>query len=237
VIRGRFLGRDLFSAGRRRENLAIAIVAAILGILVVGQLRGQAAVPGLSDLSAQELTLVMANLSARNDELRTEVAGLEQQASTLDAAKANGATTVDQLRSDLARIRAWSGATGLTGSGVEIDVSGPIGGDAIADLLNELGNAGAEAIAVDDVRVVPGVVVAGAPGSLSVDNTALGSSFMIRAIGSPEILLGTLTRAGGVVSQLGVAYPDATISVTPLASIAIPATTRNLIPSHGQPRL
>jgi uncharacterized protein YlxW (UPF0749 family) len=229
--------RDLFSTGRRRENLAIAGVAAILGLLVVGQLRGQADVPGLSDLSAQELTLVIANLNARNDELRTEVAGLEQQATALDAAKANGQTTVDQLRSDLARIRAWSGATGLTGTGIEISVRGPIGGDAIEDVLNELGNAGAEAIVIDDVRVVPGVVVAGPPGGISVDNTALGDQFLIRAIGSPEILLGTLTRAGGVISQLGVAYPDATISVTPLGSIEVPATTRNLIPSHGQPRL
>ena len=229
--------RSLFSAGQRRENVAIAIVAVILGVLVVGQFRGQAGVPGLSDLSAQELTLVIANLNARNDELRTEVAALEQQASGLDAAKANGATTVDQLRSDLARIRAWSGATGLKGSGVEISVSGPIGGDAIEDLLNELGNAGAEAIAVADVRVVPGIVVAGPPGGLSVDNTALGDPFVIRAIGSPEIMLGTLTRAGGVISQLAVAYPDATISVTPLTAISIPATTRNLIPSHGQPRL
>jgi uncharacterized protein YlxW (UPF0749 family) len=229
--------RDLFSTGRRRENLAIAGVAAILGLLVVGQLRGQADVPGLSDLSAQELTLVIANLNARNDELRTEVAGLEQQATGLDAAKANGQTTVDQLRSDLARIRAWSGATGLTGTGIEISVRGPIGGDAIEDVLNELGNAGAEAIVIDNVRVVPGVVVAGPPGGISVDNTALGDQFLIRAIGSPEILLGTLTRAGGVISQLGVAYPDATISVTPLGSIEVPATTRNLIPSHGQPRL
>jgi len=221
----------------RRDRLAVGIVALILGVLVVGQLRGQAGVPGLSNLTTQELTLVIANLNAHNDELRDEVAALEQQASTLEASTSTSQTTVDQLQSDLARIRAWSGATGLHGQGVEIRISGPIGGDAIEDLLNELGNAGAEAIAVDDVLVVPGTVVAGAPGGISVENTAIDDPFTITAIGSPEILLGSLTRAGGVISQLGVTYPDAQISVTPLQGISIPPTTRTLIPSHGQPRL
>jgi uncharacterized protein YlxW (UPF0749 family) len=221
----------------RREQLTIAAVAAILGILVIGQLRGQAAVPGLSDLSTQELTLVIANLNTRNEQLRTEIAGLEQQAASLQSARANGQTTVDQLESDLARIEAWSGATGLTGPGISISVRGPIGGDGIEEVLNELRNAGAEAIAVADVRVVPGVVVAGAPGALSIENAALGDIFEIRAIGSPEILVGTLNRAGGVIAQVGATYPDARLSVTPLEAVAIPASARNLIPSDGQPRL
>jgi uncharacterized protein YlxW (UPF0749 family) len=229
--------RRLLSPGPRRGHVAIAGVTVILGILAVGQLQGQANVPGLSALSAQDLTLLIANLNDHNDQLRDEVAALDQQASALEAATANGQTTVGSLRSDLARIRAWSGAIGMSGPGIVISIRGPIGGDAIEDLLNELGNAGAEAIVVADVRVVPGVVVAGAPGDLSVENTALGDVVEIRAIGSPEILLGTLTRAGGIVSQLGVAYPDARISVTPLDSVAIPASSRSLIPGNGRPRL
>ena len=228
---GRNFGRS------RGDQLTIAAVAGILGILVIGQLRGQAAVPGLSNLSTQELTLVIANLNTRNDQLRTEIAGLEQQAGSLQAARSNGQTTVDQLEADLARIEAWSGATGLTGPGITISVRGAIGGDGVEELLNELRNAGAEAIAVDDVRVVPGVVVAGGPGALSIENTPLADVFEIRAIGSPEILVGTLNRAGGVIAQIGATYPDARVSVTPLETVTIPPTTRNLIPSHGQPRL
>jgi uncharacterized protein YlxW (UPF0749 family) len=222
---------------RPANQLTIGAVAAILGLLVVGQLRGQGTVPGLSNLSAQELTTLVANLNAHNEQLRNEVAGLEQQATSLQAAKANGDTTVGQLRSDLARIEAWSGAIGLTGPGVVISVRGAIGGDGVEDLLNELKNAGAEAIVVADVRIVPGVVVAGAPGALSLENTALPDVFEIRAIGSPEILVGTLTRAGGVIAEIGATYPDARVSVTPLDSVEVPASTRDLIPSHGQPRL
>jgi uncharacterized protein YlxW (UPF0749 family) len=222
---------------KRRDQLTIAAVAAILGLLAIGQLRGQAAVPGLANLSAQEMTLLIANLNTRNEQLRNEVAALERQSSALEAARANGQTTVGDLEADLARIRAWSGTAGIVGPGVTISVQGSIGGDGVEDLLNELRNAGAEALLVGDVRVVPGIVVDGRPGALSIENTSLGDVFEIRAIGSPEILLGTLNRAGGVIAQIGAAYPDARISVTPLDRIEIPASDRNLIPSHARPRL
>ena len=107
----------------------------------------------------------------------------------------------------------------------------------IEDLLNELRNAGAEAIAVDGVRIVMGVVVAGAPGELSVENSPLGEAFEIRAIGSPQILTGTLTRIGGVIAQIGTTYPDATLTVTPVERLTLPATERSLVPSNAEPRL
>jgi uncharacterized protein YlxW (UPF0749 family) len=222
---------------RVRQRWMITLVATILGILVVAQLRSQAANPGLSNLSAQELTLVIANVSTRNEQLRGEVAALERQLATLTAARDRGESALGELRNDLTALRAWAGLTAVVGPGVSIRVSGEIGGEGIEDLLNELRNAGAEAIAVADVRVVPGTVVFGDPGSLSVENTPLADGFEIRAIGSPQILTGTLTRGGGVIAQLGATYPTATISVTPLDTVSIPATDRDLVPGHGQPSL
>lgn len=215
----------------------MTIVAMFLGVLVVGQLRSQAAKPGLSDLSAQELTLVIANVNTRNEQLRAEVASLERQVAALTEAHARGDSALGQLRSDLTTMEAWAGLRAVTGPGVSIRLSGLIDGEGVGDLLNELRNAGAEAISVEGVRVVPGTVVFGSPGELSVENTPLLDSFEIRAIGSPQILTGTLTRAGGVIAQLGATYPDATISVTPLDVVSIPATERDLVPGHGQPSL
>jgi len=219
------------------SRITVGVVAGLLGILAVGQLRGQAGVPGLAGLSASELTLLIANLNANNETLRTEVAELSRQEARLAAANAGGVTTVGQLRSDLARIRAWSGLTAVSGPGVTITIQGPIGGDGVEDLLNELRNAGAEAIAVGGVRLVPGVVVAGAPGALSLENTPLGEAFEIRAIGSPEILTGTLTRLGGSVAQIAATYPEAVLTVTPTNLVAVPASGRSLAPTYARPRL
>lgn len=218
-------------------RLTVAAVAALLGILAVGQLRGQAGVPGLSNLSATELTQLIANLTTGNDLLRDEIAELSRQQADLQAANDRGETTAGELERDLARIRAWAGLTAVTGQGVTILVRGPMGGDGVEELINELRNAGAEAIAVDGVRVVMGVVVAGAPGALSVENQAIGEAFEIQAIGSPQILTGTLTRTGGVIAQVGATYPDASVTVTPVERLTLPATNRSLIPSEAEPRL
>jgi len=56
-------------------------------------------------------------------------------------------------------------------------------------------------------------------------------------VGSPQIITGTLTRAGGVIAQLATTYPDAQVTVTPLNRVDLPPTSRNLIPAHGQVRL
>jgi len=219
------------------SRLTVATVAAILGVLAVGQLRAQTGAPALAGLSATDLTQLIANLTTGNDQLRAEVTDLEGQQSELQDAHDRGETTVDQLASDLARIRAWAGLTPVAGQGIAIVVRGRIGGDGVQDLINELRNAGAEAISVDGVRIVTGVVVAGAAGQLSVENHAIGDSFEIRAIGSPQILTGTLTRTGGVIAQMGATYPDAQLTVTPAEQLSLPATDRTLLPSNGKPKL
>jgi uncharacterized protein YlxW (UPF0749 family) len=219
------------------SRLTVAAVAALLGVLAIGQLRGQSGAPALAALSATDLTQLIANLTTGNDQLRAEVTDLEGQESHLQDAHDRGETTVGSLTSDLAQIRAWAGLAAVTGQGIAIVVRGPIGGDGVEDLVNELRNAGAEAIAVDGVRIVTGVVVAGAPGALSVENNAIGDAFEIRAIGSPQILTGTLTRTGGVIAQLAATYPDAQLTVTPVEQQTLPATDRPLVPTYGKPQL
>lgn len=229
--------RRLRGAETRASRITITAVGALVGILAIGQLNAQAGAPTLAALSASDLTQLIANLTTGNDQLRAEVADLDGQRAQLEDAHARGETTVGQLQADLDRIRAWAGLTAVSGEGIAIVIRGPIGGDAVEDLVNELRNAGAEAIAVDGVRVVLGVVVAGAPGALSVENHVIGDTFEVRAIGSPQILTGTLTRTGGVVAQIGASYPAAQLTVTPAEQLVLPATERSLVPAHGQPRL
>ena len=222
---------------RRRDRLALTAVCAVLGFLVVVQLKSQASAPGLSGRSAQELTVLVANLSTRNDQLRDEISTLEAQAADLTEGQTRGDSSVDAVRSDLARVKAWIGLAPVRGPGVEVTVAGPLPGDGVEDLLNELRNAGAEAIAVEDTRIVPGAVVAGASGSLTLGDRSLSNPLHIRAIGTPSILTGSLTRVGGPIAQLGARFPEVLIEVDAVDSMDLPATQRNLVPQNGQPHL
>lgn len=219
------------------SQLTIAAVALLLGLLVVVQLRSQAGPTGLAQLSSQDLTVLVANLNARNDQLRRESSTLERELATLVANRSRGDVSLDEIGADLQRVRAYAGLDPVAGPGVTISIRGPIDGPGVEELINELRNAGAEAITVGDTRVVAGVVAAGAPGEAQADAERLGISFDVNAIGAPDKLTGSLTRSGGVIAQLAATQPDVVITVTPVERLELPATTRTLVPAHGRPRL
>ncbi len=222
---------------RLRSQVTIAAVAFVLGLLVVVQARSQAGDTGLAQLSAQDLTVLVANLNARNDQLRTDASSLESELATLTQNRARGDASVDEITADLRRVRAYAGLDPVGGPGVAISVSGPIDGPGVGELINELRNAGAEAIAVDGARVVTGVVVSGGAGEAGVDGSRLPDVFELAAIGAPDKLTGSLTRSGGVIAQLAATQPKVTVTVTPVDRLQLAATTRVLVPAHGHPRL
>src|SRR6185295_9671314 len=127
---------------------------------------------------------------------------LERELNTLTSNQARGDASVDEITDDLARVRAYAGLEPVAGPGVTIAVEGPIDGPGVEELINELRNAGAEAIAVGDVRMVPGVE--------------------LTAIGAPDKLTGSLTRSGGVIAQFAVTQPEIVVTVTPVDRVELP---------------
>jgi len=218
-------------------QLAITGVLLILGFLVVVQLRAQSAGSALDARSTEELTTLVANLNTRNDQLRAEVARLETNLAGVVADRQTGRSSVDKLAADVARIRAWAGIDAVTGSGIRVSVRGPLGATGASELLNELRNAGAEAVAVEGVRLVPGVALSGDPGSVLIGGVPLDDPFEISAIGRSEVLSGSLSRVGGILAQLAATDPDVVITVIPLERMTMPASSRSLVPVHGTPAL
>lgn len=222
---------------QRNNQLTIAAVTFILGLLVIVQLRTQASGSAFAGLSSQELTMLVANLNDGNDRLRGEIGTLERELATLTTNTQRGEVSVDELRADLRRVRLYAGIDPATGPGIVITIRGPIDGSGVQDLVNELRNAGAEAMAVESVRLVPGVVTVGAAGAVTVDGVPLDDPFELSAIGAPDKLTGSLTRSGGIIAQLAATLPDVVVEVTPLDRVDVPATARELVPGHGRPRL
>lgn len=222
---------------RSSSRLAVGVVLFVLGFLVVVQLRSQTADEALSGLSVQDLTELVANVTARNNQLRAEIRTLEGQRNAVETAVERGDTLATQTRADLARIQGWAGQLGVTGAGVRVTVRGPVPDEALRLLVNELRNAGSEAIAIGDTRVVPGVVAVGPAGEVTLSGIRLEDPVEIVAIGQPQTLAGSLTRAGGLIAQLAARFPEVAIAVTAMDRVSVPPTDRDLGPVHGQPRL
>jgi len=222
---------------RMPARIALTLVLFLLGFLVVAQLNAQNADKGLTALSVSELTELVANVTTRNNQLRDEIATLERQHDAVSAAVNRGDTSVGQIRSDLNRVLGWSGALPVSGPGVVVTLRGPVPGDAIELLMNELRNAGAEATAIGDIRIVPGMVASGPEGSVVVRGVPLADPIVITAVGQPQVLAGSLSRSGGPIAQLSARFPSLRVEIGTVDLVHVPATDRDLTPALGKPRL
>ena len=220
-----------------RSQLALALVAVALGFLVVVQLRAQSAGSSLDSKSIQDLTAIIAQLNAGNDQLLDQKTIEENTLRQAQADLERGVSAAGGAQSDLNHILGWAGLDAVSGQGISLTLTGPFPGDVAQDAINELWSAGADGIAVNGIRVVPGIVVSGQPGSLRVGTVAAGQSIVILAVGDHDALSGALQRPGGFLSQLGVSYPDITTELVTIAKLALPATDKSLIPPDAQPRL
>jgi uncharacterized protein YlxW (UPF0749 family) len=223
--------------GRTPARIALTLVLFVLGILAVAQFRAQSAGQALAGLSVSELTELVANLTTRNNQLRTEIATLERQRQAVATAVQRGDTSAGQIQADLDRILGWSGVQPVTGPGVRVVVSGAVPGDALELLFNELRNAGAEAVAVGDIRLVPGVVASGPGGSVVLGGVPLAEPVTITAVGQSQVLAGSLSRAGGPIAQLTARFPEVRVDVITADLLTLPATRRDLTPTLAHPRL
>jgi len=201
----------------------------LLGFLLVTQLRSQARPTELSSLSAQDLSTLIETLSDRNRQLRSAVADAREQLREYTAAESQGQSALDVSREDLLRITAFGGLEAVQGQGIVVSVDGQLDAIAVNDLLNELRNAGAEAIAVDAVRITARSVCVQAPLTLEIDGAKVGKQFTMRAVGDPEGLLAALQRPGGIISQLEL-FVSATIDVQQTGQVTIPASQVDLAP-------
>jgi uncharacterized protein YlxW (UPF0749 family) len=218
----------------RMAQLSLFLVAFLIGILLVGQLRSQARPVALNTLSADELAALVDQLSSRNDDLRDGLRALRSQVREYERAQELGQSGREQTEQTRLRVRGFAGLLPVRGQGIHMEVAGELDEIAVNDLINELRNAGAEAIAVDDIRITAQSVCVRGAGALEIDGVAIGSTFTMDAIGPPEGLLATMDRPGGIAARLEQSVL-AVIDIEQVEDILIPATRRDLMPQLARP--
>lgn len=218
---------------RNVAQVSLFAVGLLVGLLLIGQLRSQERPTQISSLSAQELSQLIETLSSRNSELRTALSDQRDTLREYEAAGPVGQSALQVSREDLRRIAAFGGLAPVMGQGISLEVEGDLDAIALNDLLNELRNAGAEALAVDQIRITARSVAVQGPTSLLVDGVPVGRRFTLRAIGSPEGLLSTIERPGGIIPQLE-QFIDASIVASQSDDLDLPATQADLTPQVAQ---
>ena len=104
----------------------------------------------------------------------------------------------------------------------------------INQVVNELKAAGAEAIAVNDQRLVATSSVRTAGPTLLINFVPTAPPFVIQAIGDPKTLAAAMNLPGGMGSQLK-AYDPAMFSVREAGTLTLPAYSGRNEPRYAKP--
>lgn len=204
----------------RSGQWAVTAVAFLLGLLLVVQLRSQ----GRTDLSlaasVADQALIMSSLVDSNAALRREVATLEKELAGYQqrAAREN----LQALVNDLNRLKIVNGLVQVSGPGIVIYLTGSVKPLDLQDLINEVRNAGAEAIGLNGQRVVMRSVVAGEGDRAVLDAQPLQQPYILEAIGDPAGLHKAMTRPGGLLMIFQQSYADVRVNVIQVDEITLP---------------
>src|SRR5918992_423291 len=180
---------------RIQSRLVIAAVALGIGFLVAVQVVGTDHTP-LSRLAAErpeDLTRILADLNDEADRLARQVSALR-----VKLLRYRGSARAEEL--------ALRDAT-----------------ETLADLVQELRDAGAEAVAVADVRVVASTWFGPAEGGVLVDDRRVSPPYELAVIGPPDGLEAALDIPGGPLSVIA-ALSRVDVEVRSAERLTLPPT-------------
>lgn len=196
----------------KQKNLIwITLVCIILGLTLTAQFRTQAGIHSddIPTKRLEEMTDLLKQAESERDALRTQVHKLTVQIDDLLSA----GNPSDKFQKELKEVRMAAGLTALQGPGISITLNDStrtvqagqdpnlflIHDEDLLKLVNELKAAGAEAVAINEQRVVASTEIRCAGPTISVNNTRIAPPYVVQALGSPETLDASLHMRGGIM--------------------------------------
>lgn len=188
----------------------------ILGLMLAAQFKNVQKVGGNVSLQrTQELTAQIQKLNQEIEGQRSLITELEDRIAEYESAAQDEGKLSDAMYRELERARNLAGLTELEGAGVIITVNlisyqewGEVGiirsvyDEDLLMLVNELNAAGAEAIAINDERIISTSEIRNAGDYIVINTNRYSVPFEIKAVGNPDTLEASLKLLGGVADNL-----------------------------------
>jgi uncharacterized protein YlxW (UPF0749 family) len=222
---------------RTRSQAAIALLFVLLGLGLALQVRTNEQFDGLSTARESDLVGILDDLTARNTRLAAEESDLRATRDQLAGGTDRSATALAEARKRADVLGILAGTLPAVGPGLVITVSDPQGkvdAAAILDAVEELRDAGAEALQIGSARIVaPTAFVDGSPGSIVVDGMTLRAPYTIAVIGDPRTMSAALRIPGGMVETLRGLGSD--VNLAEPAQVQVTALRPASTPQYARP--
>lgn len=196
----------------RRVDLLVALLLGLLGFAAVVQVQATQDDGPLATARQEDLVAILDDLSNRNDRLRDEIGTLSDAQERLTTGTDRTEVALEQARRRAQVLGVLAGTVPARGPGVVLTITDPAGqvdANVLLDALQELRDAGAEAIQLEGpvergasgaeaVRVVASTSLLDTEGGVVVDGAVLQSPYRFTVVGDPATLAPALGIPGGV---------------------------------------
>ena len=220
-----------------RGQLVVALLLFSLGLALAIQVRSTNDHDQLRGARQEDLVRILDELDSRQQRLQQEKAQLEQSLAQLENSSNQAKEAQEQTNKKATELGVLAGTVKATGPGIVLAVDDPQGqvkADMLLDTLQELRAAGAEAIQINDVRVVVNTYFTDAPaGGVQIDGKQVSQPYRFTVVGNPQDLTPALNIPGGVVRTLESHQARATI--TAQQKVVVDALTELRKPQYAKP--
>jgi uncharacterized protein YlxW (UPF0749 family) len=234
-------GRDRLMKALRtpsRGQAVVAVLLAVLGFAGVVQVRANDRDQNFVGARQSDLIALINTLALATDRAESEIAELDRTREALRDDAESTQTALSVARERVEALGILAGTVPAVGPGIRVTVTSPtgtLGTDQLLNGLEELRNAGAEAIEINDsVRVVAQTGLVDSPSEgLLVDGVPVQTPYVIEAIGDPYTLATALDFDGGFIEE--VENVDGEVQVEEVDSVEIASTSRVPEPTFAAP--
>ena len=211
-----------------RPHLMIGLLFVILGLLVTLALVRPAEEEPWRTARTEDLVQILDDLGARQDRLDAESTRLAALQRDLEAGSTVEA--IAEAQRQLEALQVITGTTPVSGPGVSIVITDPerlVDAAVVLDAVQELRDAGAEALQVGETRIVVDSWFADSDEGVVVDGATISGPIRILAIGDPDTMTAALSIPGGLADSVRTRGADfAASSAQSLSiSVTVPETT------------
>jgi uncharacterized protein YlxW (UPF0749 family) len=231
----------LLAALRRppsRGQLVAAALLLVLGFAAVVQVHSKSQDSAYVGARQDELVALINSLSLASQRTENEIADLQATRNSLLNDTEARRTAIEQARQQAEQLGILAGTLPALGPGVRIEIADPSGAVGTNNLINgiqELRDAGAEAIELDDtVRVVAQTALRDGPnGGVIADGERIAAPYVIEAIGSPHDLATALDIARGFTDE--VERAGGSVSITEADTVEISSVREPAPAQYAEP--
>ncbi len=218
-----------------RSQVMVGVLCALLGFALVVQVS-QTQEDQLSSLRQSDLVRLLDDVTQRSGELEDQVSSLEATRDELQSGSGRERAALELAEQQAETLGILSGRLPAEGPGVEIEVvegADPLKAFGLFNVLEELRNAGAEAMEVNGVRLVASSYFEDTSDGVVVDGQVISSPYRWTAIGDPSTLETALEIPGGAMASLRA--DGARTTVTQQDRAEVTATVEPRAPRYATP--